>query len=80
MGIWRWRVGPLGWGPGGTKMRHLCRRRYNLKVSPYMRDVGVYDFADFLNRLLSVVFQYDGVCHFYHNCFKRFGCLPQKFF
>ena len=59
-----------------TKMRHLCRRRYNLKVSPYMRDVGVYDFADFLNCLLSVVFQYDGVCHFYHNSFKCFGYLP----
>jgi hypothetical protein len=34
-----------------------------------MRDVAVYDFADFLNRLLSVVFQYDGVCHFDHNCY-----------
>jgi len=33
-----------------------------------MRDVGVYNFADFLNRLFSFVFQYDGVCHFNHNC------------
>lgn len=31
MGIWRWRVGPLGWGPGGDKDEALVQNKVQSK-------------------------------------------------